>query len=151
MKTLNKIHKTTKQEQRLAIASYEAFASALQMLRTESAEIEIEGTKERIRIPSSAIKLLKEILNIMSQGNQISLIPVAAEVTTQKAAAILGVSGQHLEKLIEEGELNFTKTGRHRRIRLVDIMNYQEEMKERHKKHLIEIMESDEELGLYDS
>lgn len=151
MKTLNQVNKATKEEQRLAIESYDAYAAAIQRLKSDNPEIEIEETKERIKIPMSALKLLEEILKAMSQGKPISLVPVATEVTTQKGAEILGCSRPHLVKLLEKGEIEFTKVGKHRRIKYEDIIAYRKKVKERQKKHLIDIMRSDEELGLYDS
>jgi excisionase family DNA binding protein len=53
----------------------------------------------------------------MSQGKPISIVPFATEVTTQKAAGILGCSRPYLVKLLEEGKIEFTKVGKHRRIR----------------------------------
>ena len=78
-------------------------------------------------------------------------MPVATEVTTQKAAEILGCSRPHLVKLLEEGEMEFVKVGKHRRIMFEDIIKYKQKMKEEQKKHIIDIMNQDEELGLYDS
>jgi excisionase family DNA binding protein len=87
----------------------------------------------------------------MSQGKPISIVPVATEVTTQKAAEILGCSRPHLVKLLENGELDFIKIGRHRRIKFEDIVNFKQKMKAEQKSRLIEMMNGDEELGGYDS
>ena len=114
-------------------------------------EIEIEETKEKLQIPSRALELLNEILKAMSQGNPISIVPVATEVTTQKAAEILGCSRPHLVKLLENGELDFIKVGRHRRIKFEDVVTYKQKMKTEQKSRLIQMMNSDEELGGYDS
>jgi hypothetical protein len=54
-------------------------------------------------------------------------------------------------KLLEEGKIEYTKVGKHRRIKYEDVIRYKQEMKEEQKKHLIDIMNADEELGLYDS
>ena len=69
----------------------------------------------------------------------------------EKAAEILGCSRPHLIKLLEDGEIEFTKVGKHRRIMFEDITKYKKQMKENQKKHIIDIMNSDEEIGLYDS
>lgn len=113
-------------------------------------EIEIEETKEKLQIPSRELELLNEILKAMSQGKPISIVPVATEVTTQKAAEILGCSRPHLVKLLENGELDFIKIGKHRRIKFEDVINFKQKMKAEQKSRLIEIMNSDEELGAYD-
>jgi hypothetical protein len=45
----------------------------------------------------------------------------------------------------------FTKVGKHRRIKFDDIVKYRHEMKQQQKQHIIDIMNADEESGLYDS
>jgi excisionase family DNA binding protein len=107
-------------------------------------EIEIEETKEKLQIPLRALELLNEILKAMSQGKPISIVPVATEVTTQKAAEILGCSRPHLVKLLENGKLDFVKVGRHRRIKFEDVVNYKQNMKAEQKSRLIQMMNSDE-------
>ena len=97
------------------------------------------------------MKLLADILKAMSKGKLISLVPVATEVTTQSAAEILGCSRPHLVQLLEEGKIEFTRVGKHRRIKFEDILNYKKQMKEKQKQNIIDIMNVDEETGLYDS
>lgn len=151
MKTFDSISKPSKEEQKTAIESYRALAAVIEQLESDTPEIEIEETEERIKIPLSALKLLGEVLKAMSEGKPFSLVPVATEVTTQKAAEILGCSRPYLVKLLEEGEIEFTKVGKHRRIKFEDVMKYRRLMKDRQKQNIIEIMKSDEETGLYDS
>lgn len=151
METYNNINKPSKDEQKVAITSYDALAAVLKELKSKNPEIEIEETQERIKIPLSALKLLGDILEAMSQGKPFSLVPFATEVTTQKAAEILGCSRPHFVKLLEEGEIDFTKVGKHRRIKFEDVMEYKRKMKAVQKQRIIDIMKSDEALGLYDS
>lgn len=151
MESFKKINKPSKEEQKVAIESYDALASVIRELKSKNPEIEIEETQERIKIPFSALKLLSDILEAMSKGKPFSLVPVATEVTTQKAAEMLGCSRPHLVKLLENGEIEFTKVGKHRRIKFEDVMSYKQRMKAAQKKHIIDIMQSDEETGLYDS
>lgn len=151
METFKTINKPSKDEQKLAIESYDALASVIEKLKSENPEIEIEETQERIKIPLSALKFLGEILKAMSLGKPFSLVPVATEVTTQKAAEILGCSRPHFVKLLEDGEIEYTKIGKHRRVKLEDVMRYKKRMKKIQKQHIIDIMKADEELGLYDS
>ena len=87
----------------------------------------------------------------MSEGKLISIVPLAAEVTTQAAAEILGCSRPHLVKLLEEGKIAFTKVGKHRRIKFEDVVQYKQEMKKLQKQNITDIMNADEETGLYDS
>ena len=148
---MQEISRPSKMEQQVAINSYNQLSSILEQIDSEDAEIEIEETREKIKIPLRALKLLEQILKAMSLGKPFSVVPVATEVTTQKAAEILGCSRPHLVKLLEEGKIEFTKVGKHRRIRYDDVFCYKNLMKENQKKHIIDMMNFDEEKGLYDS
>lgn len=151
METANLINKPSKIEQKAAIKSYSALAVAMSNIKTEETEIEIEETHAKIKIPSRALRLLADILKAMSEGKPISIVPVATEVTTQKAAEIIGCSRPHLVKLLEDGAIEFVKVGKHRRIMFEDVLKYKQKMKEDQKKHIIDMMNNDEEIGLYDS
>jgi len=151
MKVLEQIRKPSKLDQKVASESYSALASAIKQLHSEQPEIEIEETKDKIKIPLNALKLLGDILKAMGQGKLISIVPVATEVTTQAAAEFLGCSRPHLVKLLDGGKIPFTKIGKHRRIKFEDLFNYKKQMKEQQKQYLIDIMNSDEEAGMYDS
>lgn len=131
--------------------SYNALAEILEGLRKDNPEIEIEETREKIRIPLNALKLLAKILKVTSQGKPISIVPIATEMTTQAAADLLGCSRPHLIKLLEEGEIEYTKIGKHRRVKFEDVMAYKKKMKARQQELLIKIMNADEESGLYDT
>lgn len=151
MKTIDQISRPSKMEQKVAIKSYATLATALTQIKDVETEIEIEETQDKIVIPSRALQLLGEILKAMSEGKPISIVPVATEVTTQRAAEILGCSRPHLVKLLEDGEMEFVKVGKHRRIMFEDVLKFKQKMKEDQKKHIIDMMNQDEELGLYDS
>lgn len=151
MKTLEPLRKPTKQDQKLAITSYNALATLLEYLDAEYSEIEIDATREKIKVPLSALKLLSDILKTMAEGKSVSIVPDATELTTQAAAEMLGCSRPYLVKLLEEGKIAFTRVGKHRRIKFDDMMRYKKLMKEQQKKHIIEIMNDDEETGLYDT
>ncbi|MCX3263736.1 helix-turn-helix domain-containing protein [Pedobacter agri] len=151
MNTIEQRRKPSKSEQRVARQSYPAVLSILSHINGEETEIEIEESKERIKIPSRALEFLSDILKAMSEGKPISIVPIATEVTTQKAAEILGCSRPYLIKLLEEGLIQFVKVGKHRRIKFEDVVSYKEKMKKDQKQNLIDIMTFDEENGLYDS
>jgi len=151
METTSDIKRPSKLERKLARESYSSLISTIDLLKTDRVEIEIEETGEKIILPLKALNLLGEILKAMSQGKPISIVPIATEVTTQRASEILGCSRPYLVKLLEEGKIEYTKVGKHRRIKYEDVIDYKKKMKEEQKKRLIEIMHADEDLGLYDS
>jgi excisionase family DNA binding protein len=151
METFENVRKPSKAEQKAALESYDALASTLNELRSSNPEIEIEDTKDKIRVPLNALKLLAKILKVTSQGQPISIVPIATEMTTQAAAELIGCSRPHLVKLLESGEIKFTKVGKHRRVRYEDVIEYKKKMKANQEQLLEAIMQSDQELGLYDS
>ena len=151
MEALEQAKRPSKVEQKMALESYSALEAVIGQINSEKTEIEIEETKEKITIPIRALKLLGDILKAMSEGTPISIVPIATEVTTQKAAEILGCSRPHLVRLLEEGKIEYTKVGKHRRLKFEDVLKFRKEMKEQQKKNIIDIMNFDEESGVYDS
>lgn len=151
MSNIDNIEKPTKEEQKAAMKSYNALAAALDQIYSDYPEIEIEESKERIKIPLKALQLLAKILKETSQGKPVSIVPIATEITTQAAAELLGCSRPHLVKLLENGEISYTKIGKHRRIKYQDTIDYKRKKKAKQRKLLMEIMKADEETGLYDS
>ena len=151
METIEEIRRPSKQEQIVAIESFNTLTSIIEQIKSNKTEIEIVETKDKIVIPVRALKLLGEILKSMSEGKSISIVPIATEITTQKAAEILGCSRPFIIKLLEGGKIEFTKVGKHRRILFEDVLHYKKQMKEEQKKRIIDLMNFDEEIGLYDS
>lgn len=143
MITIDDLRRPSKVEQRAAIASYNALSAVAEQINSVNTEIEIEETKDKIVIPVRALKLLSDILKAMSEGKPISIVPIASEVTTQKAAEIIGCSRPFLVKLLEEGKIEYTKVGKHRRIKFEDVLNFKEQSKREQKKILIDLMNLD--------
>jgi excisionase family DNA binding protein len=80
--------------------------------------------EQPLELPAYAVVLLMDILEAMAAGRGISLIPENAELTTVEAAEILNVSRPYLIKLLTDGALPHRKVGKHRRIRMEDVMAY---------------------------
>ncbi|MFC3230350.1 excisionase family DNA-binding protein [Marinibaculum pumilum] len=79
---------------------------------------------EPIELPAGAVQLLMDILEAMAAGRGVTLIPENAELTTVQAAEVLNVSRPFLIKLLEEQKIPCRKVGKHRRIRMEDVMAY---------------------------
>lgn len=88
----------------------------LQVIATEQVE--------PIELPAEAVALLMDILTAMAAGRGVAIIPQNAELTTVQAAEILNVSRPFLIKLLNEKKIPHRKVGKHRRVRVEDIMAY---------------------------
>jgi excisionase family DNA binding protein len=77
-----------------------------------------------IELPSGAVALLMDILEAMAAGRGITLLPENAELTTVEAAEVLNVSRPFLIKLLDDQAIPHRKVGKHRRIRMEDVMAY---------------------------
>lgn len=81
---------------------------------------------EPLELPAGAVTLLMDILGAMASGQGVTLIPEDAELTSVQAADILHVSRPFLIKLLEAGQIPYRRVGKHRRIRMEDVMNYKQ-------------------------
>lgn len=79
-----------------------------------------------VELPSGAVELLVHVLEAMAAGQGVTLIPERAELTTVQAADVLNVSRPFLIKLLDRKDIPHRKVGRHRRIRMEDVMAYKD-------------------------
>ena len=84
------------------------------------------GQDNNLELPAGAVSLLKDILEAMAAGRGVVIIPENAELTTVEAAEVLNVSRPFLIKLLNEGAIPHRKVGKHRRVRMEDVMAYKE-------------------------
>jgi 3,4-dihydroxy 2-butanone 4-phosphate synthase/GTP cyclohydrolase II len=106
--------------------------------RDAVASVSIGEAQPPACLPQPAFHALLEILSQMARGNAVAITPVAAELTTQAAADLLGVSRPHLIKLLERGALPHRKIGAHRRIMAADLLAYRQDgaARERKEQHM---------------
>jgi len=103
-----------------------------------------------IELPESVFQALHQVIHHMLQGRTVSIIPVNKEMTTQEAADFLNFSRPFLIKLLEQGEMPFTKVGSHRRIRFSDVLTYKHRQDEIRRQALTKITHLAEDEGIYD-
>ena len=133
-----------------AVQSRRVLAACLST-RLQAQRIQIFDEKNRphqAELPTSALRLLLEILSELAHGNAVKVVPVHAELTTQEAADMLNVSRPHLVKLLEAGALPFHKTGKHRRVRLADLTLFKAEQDRASTRAMQELAKQAQELEL---
>jgi excisionase family DNA binding protein len=106
------------------------------------------GDETVVSVPATAFKLLGLILNEMAKGNAIALFPVHAELTTQQAAELLGVSRPFIVEQLEKGNIPYRKVGTHRRVLFQDLMEYKRSMDHKRLESLDELAAEAQRLDL---
>jgi excisionase family DNA binding protein len=82
------------------------------------------GQEQDIELPASAVVMLVEILKSMAAGQGVTIVSENAELTTVQAADVLNVSRPFVIKLLDGKKIPFRKVGKHRRIRMEDVMAF---------------------------
>ena len=82
------------------------------------------GQEQPIELPAGAVAMLMEILESMAAGRGVTIVPENAELTTVEAAEVLNVSRPFVIKLLDGKKIPFRKVGKHRRIRMEDVMAF---------------------------
>lgn len=72
-------------------------------------------------------------------------------MTTQQAADLLKVSRQYLVRLLDEGKIPYDRTGKHRRLKIEDVLAYKQKRDAERDQSLDELAKLTEELGGYES
>jgi excisionase family DNA binding protein len=93
--------------------------------RHESARL-VGPDGSEIPLPASAFHALQRVIEAMSRGASIALVPQGRELTTKQAAELLHVSRPFLVRNLLGKEIPFEKVGSHRRVRLDDVLAYRE-------------------------
>lgn len=90
-----------------------------------SATYRLVGPSGReIPIPDSVFHVLERVAEVLARGDAVTVVPVGQVLTTQQAADILNISRQYLIRLLDGGEIPYSRTGTHRRIRIEDLLEY---------------------------
>ncbi|TFB51061.1 helix-turn-helix domain-containing protein [Cryobacterium tagatosivorans] len=81
---------------------------------------------DQVQIPEEIHQILLQVIESMKRGLAVSIAPQSKTLTTQQAADLLGISRPTLVKLLDDGRIPFERVGTHRRVLLVDVMDYRE-------------------------
>jgi excisionase family DNA binding protein len=105
---------------------------------------------ENFAIPEAVFYILARVVEVLERGDAITLVPVGKELTTQQAADLLNVSRQYLVRLLDEGKIPYTRTGKHRRLRVEDVMTFKQTRDRERDERLNELTRLSEEFGGYE-
>ncbi len=128
--------------QRLIMESLDHSMAASITLTTDENEHPI------IDLPPTALRLIGQLLGMMSEGKPITLMPAKQEFTTVEAANFINVSRPFVIKEIEAGRLKHRMVGKHRRIPFESLVEYMQDMNARSEAALDRMAENARELGL---
>lgn len=136
-------------EQAVADRALGRIASYLGRHDEEEIELRAEAgrTDEVLVVPRAAVQLFASVLAYMAEGKGVSVMPMHTMLTTQQAADLLNVSRPYVVGLLERGEIPFEKVGRHRRVRLDDLLAYQRVSTARQRSAADELSTLGQELG----
>jgi len=107
---------------------------------------------QTVGLPQEVYEVLIKVVDAMSHGRAITVAPVDQMLTTQEAANHLGISRPTLVKLLETGRIPFERpaAGRHRRVRLEDLVEYQKASAQERSDTLDEMTREAVEAGMYE-
>lgn len=101
-------------------------------------------------LPDGLYDILVKTLEALANGYAVTIAPKNTTLTTQQAADMLGVSRPTLTKLLDEGKIPYERPNSHRRIKLADLLNYQQRQRQERREFLRRMTEESLDLGLYD-
>jgi excisionase family DNA binding protein len=111
-------------------------------------EILVEAGDEVLVVPRAGAALLAQVMDTLARGQGVAVIPSEAQLTTQQAAEMLNVSRPYLIGLLESGKIEYSKVGRHRRIRFEALMEYKRHADQRSRAAADKMADLSQELDL---
>lgn len=109
--------------------------------------VSADGTAHEI--PESMVDVLRQVAQALSAGAGVNVAPLNALLTSQEAADYLGISRPTLVRMLERGDLPMERPGRHRFVRLSDLVEFREKQRAERRRILAEMQRQGQEDGLY--
>ena len=111
----------------------------------------VSADGQSIELPDELYRVLVLAAQSLAQNKAVTVAPIEQQLTTMEAAEFLGVSRPTLIKLVEGGAIPFTTVGRHRRVRLADLLDYQRRLAQQREEALTEMARIAREGNLYEA
>jgi excisionase family DNA binding protein len=104
-----------------------------------------------VELPRSVREVLTRVAEVLASGRGVAVVPVDRELTTREAADLLGISRPTLIKLLDAGEIGYSRPNSSRRIPLDQVLSYKERRSRKRRELLSEMTADAVELGMYGS
>lgn len=124
--------------------------AAEHMLRGDRT-VQLSDGRTSVALPLELRALLADVVRAMRRGQAVTVAPVSQQLTTQQAADLLGISRPTLVKLLEAGRIPYETPGRHRRLRLSDVLAFRDLRRTQARQALDELTADAQDLGTYDA
>ena len=141
--------KLTVEEADMARVAQRCLMAALDHSKAASITLESDdGSQPVIQLPPKALRLIAQLLGVLSERKPVVLMPTKQELSTVEAANFLNVSRPFVIKEIEAQRLACRMVGSHRRIAFDDLQAYASKMRANQKGALQRMADNARELGL---
>jgi len=101
-----------------------------------------------LELPPTLFEALRFVGATLAAGNGVTIMPRATRLTSQEAADFLSISRPTLIRLLEQGAIPYELVGRHRRVRLDDLLDYQSREQVRRRAVLTQAARNNQESGM---
>lgn len=128
------------------------FAAALEAAGRRAPEAKpslVDADGRRLELPDAMYDVLRQVAEALASGMGVTVAPMNALLTTQEAADYLGVSRPTLVRILERGDLPMERPGRHRFVRLSDLVAFQAAQRKERRGILKRMQQEGHEDGLY--
>ncbi|WP_198152885.1 excisionase family DNA-binding protein [Pseudofrankia sp. DC12] len=97
------------------------------------------GGQHEAELPESVVEVLRQVAAAMAAGRAVSVVILDSELTVREAAELLGVPRAEMVRLLDIGEIPFTRPRSSRRVRLDGLLAYKERLGRRRRELLDEM------------
>jgi excisionase family DNA binding protein len=90
----------------------------------EELSITVRTSAGIVELPATASTAVRRLLEELAAGTSVHLVSDDAELTTQQAGDLLGISRTYVSRLVDQGKIPAHRVGTHRRLRAADVLAY---------------------------
>ncbi len=120
-----------------------------QILEADAAVRLMDSDGVEIPLPDAVRSAIHDVVHALAHHGAVTVASPDKLLTTQEAADLLHVSRPYLIRLLDDGEIAFSMTGSHRRIRLNDLLDYKTQREQDVDEILDDLAQMHQNLGLY--